>query len=89
MRQHYEPLRNYTKEDEVFDLLLFISKEAEERWEQMEDSTKDYIMSHLRSACQRVEAKISIEILCNVINRMNDQMMKMHKRVEELERKLL
>jgi hypothetical protein len=63
----------------VYDKYIFMDKEKEQEWEELDPSTKKFLMRNLRETTSRLECKMAIETLCLA---MND----MFKRLETLER---
>lgn len=69
-------------DEDIFGLapIIFIDEEKRKEWEEMEPSLKREVYSLLHSCSEKMEAKIMIEMLCNVI-------IDMDKRIQDLERK--
>lgn len=64
------PISNYEK-------IVFMDKEKEKEWEELDQSQKDFIMGNLRETAMLMESKMAIEMLCHVINDMNERIKKL------------
>lgn len=64
------PIPNYEK-------LVFMDKEKEKEWEQLDESHKSFIMKNLRETAMLMESKIAIEMLCHIINELNERIKKL------------
>ena len=65
----------------VYDKFVFMDKEKEQEWENLDEPTKKFVIHNLRETCSKLECKIAIDTLCLA---MND----MFQRINELERQL-
>lgn len=59
--------------------IIFLDEEKRKEWEQMEPSMKREVYSLLHSCADKMETKVMIEMLCNVI-------IDMDKRIQGLEK---
>jgi hypothetical protein len=66
--------------DPVRGKMILMNTDAEKEWQELTSSQREFIMSHLASIADKMETKIAIETLCNVINELT-------KRIEFLENK--
>jgi hypothetical protein len=64
-----------------YDKMIFMDKDKEKEWETMDASVKKHVLANLESTCSMMENKISIQLLCHVINDLG-------KKIEELQQKL-
>jgi len=51
----------------VYDSLIFMDEQQRKEWEEMPESQKSFVMNHLKECCSKMENKLAIELLCNVI----------------------
>lgn len=75
---------NYTGAQNIsepigYEKIIFMDKDKEKEWEDMDPSVKKHVLAHLESTCSMMENKISIQLLCHVIN-------DLEKRIQELEK---
>ncbi len=79
MNDKFKKFGSFPFESE-FSKMIFMSKEKEKEWEEMDESLKRSITRNLKETCSKMENKMAIELLCHVINDMG-------KRISELESK--
>jgi hypothetical protein len=63
-----------------YERMVFLDEEKRKEWEEMPESEKAWLMDNLKSTAQKMENKIAIEMLCNVVA-------DLYNRVKELENK--
>lgn len=61
--------------------LVFMSREKEKEWNDLEDSTKKAVLANLHDTADRMSTNISIQMLCGYIQDMD-------KRIRDLEDKI-
>lgn len=61
--------------------LIFLDEEKRKEWEKLDPSIRKGVFSMLHSCADKMEIKILIEMLCNVI-------IDMDKRIQELEKSI-
>jgi len=69
--QKLTPIPEYEK-------LIFMNKEKEKEWEDLQEKEKTFVMNNLRQTASLMESKVAIEMLCHVIN-------ELHQRIKKLE----
>ncbi len=62
--------------------IIFMNEEKRKEWEELDPSIRKNVYSLLQSCTEKMEMKITIEILCNVIIDMDE-------RIQKLERNLV
>jgi len=62
--------------------MIFLSEEKQQEWDAFDPSIKEAIRKNIHGYCSKLENKLSIEVLCHVIN-------EMAQRIEVLEKKIL
>lgn len=63
-----------------FEKLVFMDEEKEKEWNQLPDSEKSFVMEHLKEVTSRMESKVSIELLCHVINELLERVKKLEEK---------
>lgn len=63
---------------ENYDRIIFMDKDKEKEWEDLNPSVKKSYISNLKETCDKMENKVAIEFLCHVINDLS-------KRIDRLE----
>jgi len=64
---------------ETYDKLIFLDKDKEKEWEEMDEATKTSCLNHLKETCSQMENKLAIELLCHVINDLSKRLKKLEK----------
>jgi hypothetical protein len=63
-----------------YEKLIFTSRQKEKEWEDLEPVVKNQAMQHLKEYANEMSLKVSVEMLCHVIN-------DLHERINKLEEK--
>ena len=59
--------------------MIFMSKEKEKEWNEMDLGVKKHVLSHLERYTEKMSNSTSIQLLCHCINELD-------KRIEKLEK---
>jgi len=60
--------------------MILINEEKQKEWDELDQNVKKRITSNLRQSCDMMENKLAIELLCNVINDLNERVRKLEDR---------
>ncbi len=78
MKESKKLLENI-RESHPLEKMIFVSEEKEKEWADLEPGLKSSIMSNLRYFADRSENRISIEMLCHVVQELLERV----KKIEE------
>lgn len=67
----------------VYDKFIFMDTEKEREWESLDETTKKYVMQHLKQTTSKMESKMAIETLCLAMNDMFHRLCELERKVKE------
>lgn len=79
MKKRFEYLNQPQCKTFPTDKMIFISEKSEKEWEQLDPIVKKNVEHLLKETCNEMSTKVSIEMLCNIINDMNERIKKLEK----------
>jgi len=66
-----------------YDKIVFMDKEKEEEWKNMEPSLKKFVLDNLKETANNLELRLCIDLLCNVIVDLNNRIFELENKWEQ------